>query len=91
MGPFTISVGVTPMVVANTPCMLKASVQTASSAVSTTGRYSGLQPAIAAFTATFSTLHSARFGGTTATISSAARVVPSSIDSTRASVGGTSG
>ncbi len=48
-------------------------------AASTTGRYSGLQPAITALIATFSTLHSTRSGGTTATTSSGRRVVPSSI------------
>ena len=49
------------------------------------------QPAITALIATFSTVHSTRSGGTTATISSGARVVPSSMRSTRASVGATTG
>ena len=76
---------------ANRPCMLNSSVQAASTAASTTGRYSGRQPAITALTATFSTVHSTRSGGTTATTSSGARVVPSSMRRTRASVGGTTG
>ena len=71
--------------------MLNASVQAPSSAANTTGRYSGLQPAITALIATFSTLHSTRSGGTIATTSSAARFVPSSMASTRCGVGGTSG
>ena len=41
--------------------------------------------------ATFSTLHGARSGGTIATSSSGSRVVPSSMASTRPSVGGTIG
>ena len=91
MGPLTTRTGPTPMVVARIPCMLNSSVQTASRAASTTGRYSGRQPAITELTATFSTVHSTRFGGTRATTSSAALDVPSSIRSTRASVGGTNG
>ena len=72
--------------------MLNASVQAASTAVSTTGRYSGLQPAITALIATFSTVQGTRSGGAIATTSSGrARGVPSSIASTRASVGGTIG
>jgi len=38
------------------PCRLKAGSHAASTAASTTGRYSGRQPAITAFTATFSTV-----------------------------------
>ena len=71
--------------------MLNVSVHAASTAASTTGRYSGLQPASTALIATFSTVHSTRSGGTTATMSSGARSVPSSMRSTRASVGGTTG
>ena len=71
--------------------MLNSSVQAASTDASTTGRYSGRQPAITALTAAFSTVQSAKSGPTTATTSSGARVVPSSIRSTRAGVGGTTG
>src|SRR5689334_20630419 len=90
-GPLQISTGATGIVVASTPCMLNASVQAASTAVITQGRYSGLQPAITAAIATFSTVTSARSGGTVATTSSGARGVPVSIASTRCSVGGTTG
>ena len=55
--------------VASSPCMLNSSEQAASTAASTTGRYSGLQPAITALIATFSTVTSFRSGGTIATTS----------------------
>ena len=74
---------------ASKPCMLNSSVHAASTAASTTGMYSGLQPAITALIATFSTVHSTRSGGTIATTSSGSRVVPASIRSTRSGVGGT--
>ena len=63
----------------------------ASSAASTTGMYSGLHPAMTALIATFSTVHSARFGGMRPTISEGLRVVPCSMRNTRTSVGGTTG
>ncbi len=91
IGPFTISTGPTGIVVASTPWMLNSSVHAASSAARITGMYSGFAPAITALIATFSTVHSTRSGGTTATMSSGARVVPWSIRSTRASVGATTG
>ena len=90
-GPFTTTIGPENQVVARRPCMLNSSVQAASTAASTTGRYSGRQPAITALTATFSTVHGTRSGGTTATGSSGSRSVPSSMRSTRAGVGGTTG
>jgi hypothetical protein len=90
-GPFTTITGPEGIVVASSPCMLNSSVQTASTAARTTGRNSGRQPAMTAFTATFSTVQGARSGGTTATTWSGARVVPSSMATTRSSVGGTSG
>ena len=89
IGPFTITPG-RPVGRRQQPWMLNSSVHAASTAASTTGRYSGLQPAITALIATFSTVHSTRSGGTTATTSSGSRVVPSSMRST-ASVGGTTG
>ena len=73
IGPLTMSTGPTGIVVASRPCMLNSSVHAASTAASTTGRYSGRQPASTALTATFSTVHSTRSGGTTATTSSGAR------------------
>ena len=63
----------------------------ASTAVNTTGKYSGLHPAITALMATFSTVHSTKSGGTTAITSSGARFVPCSMRYTRSCVGGTTG
>ena len=83
--------GPTGIVVASRPCMLNSSVHAAPTAVKTHGRYSGLQPAITAAIATFSTVISTRSGGTVATMSDGARVVPASIAITRSSVGGTTG
>ena len=77
IGPLTIITGEAPMVVAITPWMLNSSVQTASSAAITTGRYSGRHPARTAFTATFSTVAGAMFGGTVATTDCGSRRVPS--------------
>ncbi len=76
---------------ASSPWALNSAVQAASTAASTTGRYSGRQPAITALTATFSTVQSTRSGGTTATTSSGALDVPASMASTRSGVGGTTG
>ena len=69
-GPLQMMTGPTGIVVASTPWMLNSSVQTASIAAITHGRYSGLQPAITALIAIFSTVTSTRSGGTTATMSS---------------------
>ena len=91
IGPFTTITGPENQVVASRPCMLNVSVHAASTAAITTGRYSGRQPAITALMATFSNVHSTRLGGTIATRSSAARVVPVSMRSTRSGVGGTTG
>ena len=41
IGPFTMSTGPTGIVVASTPWMLNSLLQVASTAASTTGRYSG--------------------------------------------------
>src|SRR5262249_32519042 len=90
-GPFTMTTGPEKYVVASSPWTLNSSVHAASTVVSTTGRYSGLQPAMTALMATFSTEHSTRSGGTTATRSSGARVVPVSMRATRSGVGGTTG
>ena len=57
IGPFTTTSGPENHVVASRPCMLNSSVHAASTAASTTGRYSGRQPAITALIATFSTVH----------------------------------
>ncbi len=89
--PLTISTGPTKCVVASTPWMLNSSVQAASTAARITGMNSGRQPAMTALIATFSTVQSARSGGTTATTSFGCRLVPESILSTRSGVGGTTG
>ena len=57
----------------------------------TTGKYSGLHPAITALAATFSIVSGARFGGTVAITSCGSRRVPASIRITRSGVGGTTG
>ena len=72
-GPLTTMTGPTNQVVASTPCMLNSSVHTASTALKTTGRYSGRHPAMTALIATFSTVAGARLGGTVATTSSGSR------------------
>ena len=71
--------------------MQNASRRAASTAASATGMYSGLQPAMTAFIATFSTVQGALSGGMRPMSSSGARVVPASMRKTRASVGGTTG
>src|ERR1044071_4793232 len=91
IGPLTTSTGPEKYVVHRRPCMLKRSVHAACTAASTTGRYSGKQPAMTALIATFSTVTGTRSGGTTATTSSGARLVPSRMRSTRAGVGGPAG
>ena len=55
-GPLQTITGPTGIVVASSPWMLNSSLHAASTAVSTHGRYSGLQPAITAAIATFSTV-----------------------------------
>ena len=75
-GPLHTMTGPTGMVVASTPWMLNSSLHTASTAAITHGRYSGRQPAITALIAIFSIVTSTRSGGTIATTSSGARVVP---------------
>jgi hypothetical protein len=59
-----ITSGPQNMVVHRTPCMPNSSISAASTAASTTGMYSGRQPAITALIATFSTVQGARSGGT---------------------------
>ncbi len=56
IGPCTTINGAEKWVDVATPCRLKAGSVTAWTAASTTGRYSGRQPAITALTATFSTV-----------------------------------
>jgi len=56
MGPFRMTSGEAALVVPDWPCRLNTGSQAASTAVSTAGKYSGRQPAITAFTASFSTV-----------------------------------
>ena len=71
--------------------MLNSSVQIASIAAITHGRYSGKQPAITALIAIFSIVSSTRSGGASTTTSCGSRVVPLNIRITRSGVGGTTG
>ena len=92
MGPLHTITGPTGIVVASTPCMLNSSLQAASTAASTTGRYSGRQPAITALIGDlldrdlYEVRRHRRPRSRRATGS-----CPSSIRSTRSSVGGTTG
>ena len=65
MGPFTMTAGAAPPVVAWTPAMLKSGCMAAFTAATTTGKCSGLHPAITALIATFSSVTSALRGCTT--------------------------
>src|SRR5882724_10824896 len=91
IGPFTITSGATASVVPDTPSRQNRSSQTASTAASTTGRYSGRQPAITALTAIFSTVARPKLGGISATSSSRERPEAATAAATRAAVGGTAG
>ncbi len=91
MGPLTMITGVENQVVAISPCRVNFGTNAASKAPSTTGRYSGRQPAITALIATFSTVQSTRFGGIFPITSCHGRKVPPSMRKMRSSVGGTTG
>src|SRR5688572_10487153 len=71
--------------------MLNSSRMMCLTAPSTTGRYSGLHPAISAWIATVRTVAGSSAGGINPTSSSGSRRVPESIHWTRASVGVTTG
>ena len=90
-GPLTIVRGAQGWVVDCTPFKLKASSSSASTAASTTGRYSGRQPAITALIATASTVALPPRGGSGPSSSAGSRRVPASIARTRSGVGGTTG
>src|SRR5262249_57718672 len=64
IGPLTIRIGLPEQVVQRRPCSVAIGFSAASSAANTIGMYSGLQPAITALMATFSTVHGASFDGT---------------------------
>jgi transposase InsO family protein len=91
IGPFTITSGATASVVPETPSRQKRSSHIASTAATTTGRYSGRQPAITALTATFWTVARPNRGGTSAITSSDGRPTAAIAAITRPAVGGTTG
>src|SRR5690242_437519 len=91
IGPFTITSGATASVVPETPSRQKRSSHIASTAATTTGRYSGRQPAITALTATFWTVARPNRGGTSAITSSGERPTAAIAAITRPAVGGTTG
>ena len=62
-GPLMMTSGPEKCVVQSRPCRTNSGSSAASSTPSTTGMYSGLQPAITALIATFSTVQGARLGG----------------------------
>ena len=73
-GPLMMTSGPEKCVVQSRPCSTNSGSSAASSTPSTTGMYSGLQPAITALIATFSTVQGARLGGISPTTSSGLRV-----------------
>ena len=91
IGPLTTITGVAPHVVDMMPCALNSGVATASSAARTTGRYSGLHPAMTALAAIFSIVAGPMFGGSAAMTSRGSRLVPVSMRFTRSGVGGITG
>ena len=91
IGPLTMTIGAAPPVVHAVEPTWKSGWSTARTLASTTGKYSGRQPAITAFAATFSTVTVPRSGSMRPRTSSGAHVAPRSIASTSASVGGTTG
>ena len=93
-GPLTSIIGARPAVVAIEPCKGNCPPAAASTEARTVGKYSGLQPAITALIAVFSTLIGAMFGGSVATTACGSLQCSGaqpSIRSTRSRVGGTTG
>ena len=91
MGPLTTMRGAAPPVVDWMPPKLYSVWQTALTAASTTGKCSGLHPAITALMATFSTVALPLIGGIRPNTSEGASRPASSMARTRSSVGGTMG
>ena len=90
-GPLTIIIGATPCIVPWTPLTLNSSRSMSSTAPITTGRYSGRQPAISAWTATSRTVAVSMAGGMGPITSSGSRLVAPRIRAIRSSVGVTTG
>src|SRR5437868_11568814 len=91
ISPCTIINGATGCVVALTPRRLSFFSPRARVAATSTGMYSGRQPASAALTATMRRVALPNRGGNTASTSSGPRPQPSSMASTRADGGATNG
>src|SRR5690606_21220958 len=90
-GPLTTRSGATFSSVVCTPRRLKSGSAMARTAASTTGRYSGRQPAITAFAATFSTVATPFSGSRAPRLAVCGSGTQESISSTRPIVGGTIG
>ena len=83
--------GATASVVPDTPIRANSGSQIASTAATTTGMYSGRQPAMTALMAIFSTVARPRRGATCPISSPPSRPLARTAACTRASVGGTTG
>ena len=90
-GPFTMSSEAAPIVLAVIACRLNLGSDIASTAVATMAKCSGLQPAIAAFTATFSAVMTRPFVGSVASMSDGLRPAASRQADTSSGVGGMMG
>ena len=90
-GPLTMTSGALPPVLAALPCSRYAGSHMASTAAATTGRSSGRQPAITAFTATFSAVMTRPRTGSTPRIDSGSSSASSRLRRTSSGVGGTIG
>ena len=90
-GPETIKSGAEPPVLAVDAWKLKSGSSAASRAATSTGKYSGRQPAMTAFVAAARRLHSRPVVGCAATTVSGGRPSMASIDATRDASGGTTG
>src|SRR6266581_4664970 len=90
-GPLTISTGLAGFVVPWMPYRLKCLLRMAFTAVTITGKYSGLHPAITALTASVAIVASRQRGGIGPSEKDGSRSVNVSMRATRSSVGGTIG
>ena len=91
MGPLTITTGAAPPVVAWHPARLNGVCKAALTQATTTGKYSGRQPAITALIATFSMVTSELEGWATPRDSDGSSPQGPSIRRTASSVAGTTG
>ena len=90
-GPLTITSTAAPPMLDDGPTRLKGGASMASVAASTTGMYSGLQPAITALAATFSAVISRRRSGSSPTISAPSLPPAARNSATLSVVGGNMG